>query len=44
MYSNVLFMVDASLKAFRGSGESPTSAVERYRRIMGRSARPVKVT
>ena len=44
MYSSTLFMVEASLNGFGGSGHSPRSAVERWSAIITLSARPVKVT
>ena len=44
MYSMVLFMVDTSLSGLRGSGERPTSAVERTACTVSSGARPVNST
>ena len=44
IYSIVLFMVDTSLSGFFGSGERPTSAVERMRPTSSSGARPVNST
>ncbi len=40
MYSIVLFIVETSLSGFFGSGESPTSAVERTSRTVSSGTRP----
>ena len=44
MYSMVLFIVDTSFSGFLGSGEMPTSAVERIAATSASGIRPVKVT
>ena len=44
MYSMVLFMVETSFSGFFGSGEIPTSAVERMADTSASGMRPVKVT
>ena len=44
MYSMVLFMVDTSLSGFFGSGDSPTSAVDRICATSSSGARPVNST
>ena len=44
MYSMVLFMVETSFNGFLGSGEIPTSAVERMAATSASGMRPVKVT
>ena len=44
MYSMDLFMVDRSLSGFFGSGDRPTSAVERIRPTSSSGARPVNST
>ena len=44
MYSIVLFIVDTSLSGFFGSGDRPTSAVDRMRATSSSGARPVNST
>ena len=44
MYSIDLFIVDTSLSGFLGSGERPTSAVDRMRLTSSSGARPVNST
>ena len=44
MYSIVLFIVDRSLSGFLGSGDRPTSAVDRMRVTSSSGARPVNST
>ena len=44
MYSIVLFIVETSLSGFFGSGERPTSAVDRIRATKSSGARPVNST
>ena len=44
MYSMVLFMVDRSFNGFLGSGEIPTSAVDKMADTSASGIRPVNVT
>ena len=44
MYSIVLFIVETSLSGLSGSGESPTSAVDRISKTVSSGIRPVNVT